>query len=112
MERLLAPVTSQASVALPPGPITRGLAAKELITGGPEGGATVMASTTCALPAAFVAVMVKFAEAAAAVGVPLTMPVAASRERPAGRPGAATDQEAGVPPSQAGTLGAMAVPTT
>src|SRR5512137_1675162 len=110
MERLLAPVTSQASVALPPGPITRGLAAKERITGGAEGGATVMARTTCALPAAFVAVMVKLAAAAAVVGVPETTPVAASSERPAGSPGAATDHEDGVPPSQAGTFGVMAVP--
>jgi len=57
-------------------------------------------------------VMVKLADAAAAVGVPLTTPVAVSRESPAGSPGAATDQEEGVPPSQAGTLGGMAVPAT
>ena len=56
MESPVAPVTSQASVALPPGPTTRGLAAKDRITGGSVGGTTtVTVASAVEVPPALVA---------------------------------------------------------
>jgi hypothetical protein len=57
-------------------------------------------------PKVFVAVMVKFARAMEAVGVPLITPVAGSSVSPCGSVGIA-ENDAGVPPTTFGVLLAM-----
>ena len=70
---------------------------------------TWMVKVAVALPPALVAVTVYVPEEVTVVGVPLIVPFAVFRDRPAGRDGE-TDQEAIVPPLADGVTLVIAVP--
>lgn len=67
--------------------------------------------TALLTPPVLLAMTVKVAAGAGAVGVPVMIPVAGSKERPAGRDGVMLQLSAG-PPVLVGTMLLIAVPRT